>query len=159
MKAKKVLYQQHRQFAQRLRIDKASVKTREDYLSAIPTISLPRLNTEYPPQHLDVCETEDIQTLWQQYRHGMKHPDKREARSHGGSWPSMMILNEAELQKVVEVDESAVFRDSGTEEIVAVVLRDVCGDPGILEWITNVIHENVGWRRNVRVCTLCLLIC
>ena len=69
-----------------------------------------------------------------------------------------MILNEAELQHMVEVGESAIFRDSETEEIVAVVLRDVCGDPGVLKWITEVARENVGWRRNVRVRNLCFLI-
>jgi len=68
-----------------------------------------------------------------------------------------MVLDEAELQKVVGVSESAIFKDADTGEIVAVVLRNVCGEQGVLDWVTDVIHENVGWRRNVRVSTLCLL--
>jgi len=157
--ARKALYHQHRRFAHQLCIDKASVATHDNYLSAIPTITLPRLDSEYPPHLYDVCETEDIQTLWTDYCHNKKHPDLREARHHGGSWPKTMVLDETELQKVVGVDESAVFKDVDTGEIVAVVLRNVCGEQGVLDWVTDVIYENVGWHRNVRVSTLCLLAC
>jgi len=64
----------------------------------------------------------------------------------------MTVLDKAKLQKVVEAEESAIIHDSKTGEVIAVVLRCVCGDPGILEWVTSIIQENVGWRRNVRVC-------
>ena len=67
-----------------------------------------------------------------------------------------MALDEMKLQKVVDVDESAISWDSATGAIVAVVFWNVCGDPGVLEWVTNVIWENVSWCQNVRVCTLCL---
>ena len=108
---------------------------------------------------MDVCETEEIQTLWTEYRSGRRHPDPREARAHGGTWPSTIIIDEARLQKVVGVDESVIFTDAKTGDIIAVVLRDVCGDAGVLEWVTGIIQENVGWRRNVRVSELHYLAC
>lgn len=156
-KAKKALYHQHRQFATRLRVDAASIHTRDDYVATIPSTTLSQLTAEYPPHRRDVCETEEIKTVWTEYRHGRPHPDRREAKANGGSWPSMVILDETKLQKVVGEDESIIIYDSETQEVVAVVLRDVCGDPGVLEWVTGVIQENVGWRRNVRVCTFTFL--
>ena len=62
----------------------------------------------------------------------------------GGSWPQTIVLDQTKLQKVVEVDESAIIYDSKTGEIAGVVLRNVCGDPGVLEWVTSIIQENVG---------------
>ena len=157
-KARSLHRRQHRQLARQLRIEKASISTRDGYLSTVPTLALTRLQEEYPPHRHDVCETEEILTIWADYRSTKKHPDKREARANGGSWPETTILDKTKLQKVVEADESAIIHDSKTGEVIAVVLRDVCGDPGILEWVTSIIQENVGWRRNVRVCVWYFLV-
>lgn len=150
-------YHQHRKFARRIHIDRASVNKREEFLQTIPTISLPQLVNEYPPHHHDVCETKEIETIWTNYRNGRKHPDPREARAMDGTWAPTLILDETRLQKVVEEDESVIIHDSETGKVVGVVIRNVCGDPGVLAWVTSVIQENVGWRRNVRVCDCCLL--
>lgn len=148
---KKRYRQEHRKFASRLRIDTASKSQSNIYVGAVPTRELPRLGAEYPPSHLDICETEDIETLWTDYRKEKRHPDLREAKVNGGSWPETMILDEKQLQLVVEPDQSIIVYDSDSGEIVAVVLRNTCGDPGVLEWVSGVIEENVGLRRNVRV--------
>lgn len=150
-KVQKLNYHKHRNFAHRLRIDTAAFKEREKFLENIPTIFLRRLKTEYPPRRRDVCETEEIARIWNEYRANRKHPDPREARSMGGTWAETIVLNEAKLQRVIEVDESVIIRDMKTREIIGVVIRGACGDPGVLEWVTDIIHDNVGWRRNVRV--------
>jgi len=60
---------------------------------------------------------------------------------------------------VVGVDKSAIFQDADTGGIIAVILWNMCSEQGVLDWVTDVIHENVGWCQNIRVSTLCLLAC
>ena len=147
-------YQQHRKLASRLHIDKASVEGRQEFLEEIPTIFLPCFKEEYPPCRHDVCENEEIQAMWNEYRNKRKHPDPREAHAMGCTWAETLVLDEEKLQKVVGEDESVIICNSKTGDIAGVVIRNASGDPGVLKWVTEIIQKNVGWRRNVRVCIL-----
>lgn len=68
-----------------------------------------------------------------------------------GTWAPTVILDKEKLQYEVKVDQSAIIYDAKTEEIIGVIIRNACGDPGVLQWVTGIIRQNVGWRRNVRV--------
>ena len=125
-------------------------KTKHSKLEGVPTIPLPRLAEPYPPPLHDIYETEEIAAIWHNHRANKKHPD-----SHGrsaGKWPKLEQLNKDKLAHTVEVNESAIIRDDKSGKVVAVVLRNFVRDEEILEWVTSLACENVGVRRNVRVC-------
>ena len=63
----------------------------------------------------------------------------------------LLQLQSSLLNYTVPSDESVFTQDSTTQEVVVVVLRKICDDGDILEWVNRIITENLVVRRNIRV--------
>jgi hypothetical protein len=145
-KAQQKPYQHRRiQFTKRIGL---SPKTKGSKLAGIPTIRLKALLVEYPPSGHDIYETIEAQKIWAEHRKTAVFPDKR------GSWKPMHELDPALLQHVVRGDQSIIIRDSKTDELIGLVIRDfTSGCTHLLDWINEIIMENNDVRKSVRVGT------
>ena len=116
-----------------------SPRTRQARIKNVCEVYCPRLATPYPPPERDIYETEEIGAIWREHRAGKEHPE-------------MEKLDKEKLALIVEPDQSIIVRDADTKELAAVILRGFCRNDEVLEWITSVVDENVGLRRDIRVC-------
>ena len=118
-------------------------------LADASTIWLTELEEEYPPSGHDIYELAAIRQLWEQYCAAINFPDAR------GSWKPYHRLDPACLQHTVEEDVSTIIRDTKTNEIICVVIRNFSnGNNNLLDWINSIIKENNGARRSIRVSSI-----
>ena len=118
-------------------------------LADASTIWLTELEEEYPPSGHDIYELAAIRQLWEQYHAAINFPDAR------GSWKPYHRLDPARLQHTVEEDVSTIIRDTKTNEIICVVIRNFSnGNNNLLDWINSIIKENNGARRSIRVSSI-----
>lgn len=116
-----------------------------DLYSGIPTITVTRLATPFPPPYLYVSESEAI------YDKNMKFVLRRNLPD-GRKWRKLIYKLDDPERLVYDLppDESAVFEDENGK-LVAVVIRNACGHEGVLEFLDSSIDQVVATRRNVRV--------
>ena len=123
-------------------------KAKGSKLAGIPIIVLKSLEQEYPPSGHNICETASAQQIWESYRQATPYPDHRD----GKTWKPFHELNPGHLQHTVYENDSAIIRDSKTNDIVCLVIRNFTnGNKRLLEWINGIIVENNNVRRSVRV--------
>ena len=119
-----------------------------DKLKGIPTIYLRRRSKAYPPYAHDIYETAETREIWEGYRARMLYPDRRGDMT----WKPFHQLDPNCLQLIVEEDKSAIIRDNKSRELIGVVIRNFSNyNRRLLDWINEVIDENTGSRRSVRV--------
>ena len=147
---KKNLQYRHRQLTEELGL---APKTKHSRLQNVPTQRLPCLVQPYPPSGKDICETEEIASIWKNLWKVKKHPDTR-GKESGKEWAELEFLDERKLGLVVGVDESVLIRDLKSGGLVAVVIRNFARNGEVLDWVNGVIDENVGLWRGIRVCCL-----
>jgi hypothetical protein len=142
----------HRQWRRKQLVEKLGLtaKTQHSRLAGVQTRYLSACADPYPPPGCDIYETDEIASIWLNNRAGKKHPDGRGKSK--GTWPKLERLDDAKLALIVEANESVIVRDADTGDIVMVVIRNFAGDDEVLDWITDVVDENIGLRRGIRVC-------
>ena len=123
-------------------------KTQGQKLAGINTISLPTLQKEYPPSGYDIYETDDVHQMWKAYREVTPYPDCRGGRT----WKPFHKLDPNSLQYIVRANKSIIIYDKKTKQIVRLVIRNFSGSKAeVLEWVNEVIVENVDLRKSVHV--------
>lgn len=103
------------------------------------------VESAYPPVDEWIVESEEIDRIWRGHIETGKLPDRRNPR-----YP-MHRVDPSHLSFDLKPDCSAVFKDATTGEVIMVVMRDFCRDKATLDWITEVVLENIEVERNIRV--------
>lgn len=117
---------------------------RDQYLSTIPTLSLPRLARPYPPAGYSVYETLSAGRKWRHFLHVRKQHDSRTRKR------PLMMLDPNKLNATIGADESRIIRDD-KGQLVGLVLRDFCVDRDVLDWVNQTIARSAGLRKSIRV--------
>ncbi|KAH9912790.1 hypothetical protein B0H21DRAFT_659601, partial [Amylocystis lapponica] len=100
---------------------------------------------EYPPLGYWLYESSEIEALWHGRLVVEESPDGRNTRH------PMMKAEDDELSYIVQPDESIIFYDKYTNELVALVLRNFCLDGEVLAWADSVVAEATSLKRSVRI--------
>ena len=87
-------------------------------LDSIPVYYIDRLSTPYPPLNTWIHETDIIGEQWRHQIEYGKLADNRQSRK------PLVKLDFGKLQHNVEITSNALFRDSKTNEIIGLVLRN-----------------------------------
>ena len=119
--------------------------TKQEFLSNIKVISLPRLQTPYPPKDHWVVESHAIDVQWREHIEMGKQPDVRQKR-----YP-LFPVQPSQLQLDVGTDESILIYDSISGELVMAVIRNFCQHPDLLTCIDDIIKQSVESRKSIRV--------
>ena len=117
-------------------------------LAGISTILLKRCQQFYPPRAHDIYEAPATRKIWEDYRASTPYPDPRGGRT----WKPLLELDPNRLQHVVKENQSTIIKDISSHEIIGIVIRNFSNNnKKLLSWINEVIAENTGSRRSVRV--------
>lgn len=116
-----------------------------DIYTNIPTITVERLATPFPPPYLYVSESQAI------YNKNMKFVLEHNLPD-GRKWCKLIYkLDEPQrLTYDLPPTESAVFEDE-KGKLVGIVIHNACGHEGVLEFMDSAIDQVVATRRHVRV--------
>lgn len=118
----------------------------EDLYANIAVHEVTKVAVPYPPVDEWVAETPEIAAMWQaRIERGKLHDDRGYRRE-------IHILDPERLQYDLQPEESALFVDKVTGKLVMAVIRNFCRDQGVLDWLTDIILENVDARKSIRVC-------
>lgn len=115
----------------------------------IKTVLVKRLLQEYPPKHFWACDDIAIEEKWAPALKNRKMKDDRDKRED-----STYLLDEAEFRDaggIVFENESVIYRDETTKEVVGVVIRNLINHPGLLEWLDSRVKLACKERRYSRV--------
>ncbi|KAI4198457.1 MAG: hypothetical protein LQ350_005252 [Teloschistes chrysophthalmus] len=117
-------------------------------IQPVRTVWVTRLAEAYPPQYSWACDSQEVETKWATILRTRKLADKREPRRA----KTFLVDEEKFLAAggIVKEDESTVFRDDSTHEVVGVVVRKLIDNPGILEWLDRRVKIACHERRNTR---------
>jgi hypothetical protein len=114
-------------------------------LASVPVYYINRLSVIYPLLNTCIYETDIIGDQWQyQLEHG-KLADVRQSRK------PLAKLDFNKLQHNVNVTSNAIFRDSQTNEIVGLVLRNFVGRKDVQQWASTVIDDSLRMKKSVRL--------
>ncbi|KAF7784937.1 hypothetical protein Agabi119p4_1102 [Agaricus bisporus var. burnettii] len=116
----------------------------ERWNSALPTIRLPKLKTPFPEPGKYVCEDEAIKSLWNHRLMEARQADKRLKRCEP------VVIDLSRLTRDVQVTEDLVIRDSGTGEIVLMVVRHFSRNIDTIDWMEDIVAEATEICRNIR---------
>ncbi|KAL9575996.1 MAG: hypothetical protein Q9212_007484 [Teloschistes hypoglaucus] len=117
-------------------------------IQPVRTVWVTRLAEPYPPQYSWACDSQEIEHKWAAILQGRKLADVRDPRR-----ATTFLLDEGKFLAAggtVKEDESVVFRDDSTSEVVGVVIRKLIDNPGILEWLDRRVKIACHERRNTR---------
>jgi hypothetical protein len=102
---------------------------RDDILKTINTIHMKKSKNPFPPKRQWFSESPEITQLWREQLTIGKLHDKRQSR-----YPIVTARpNNKDWRRVVKSDEDIIVRDAESNEIVLLVMRNLCGDPEVLE--------------------------
>ena len=107
-------------------------------------VEVQKASIPYPPVQHWVVETNEIAELW--------HPHCVDGRLHdkrGKHYPLFQV-DEQELV-IARADQSVLFVDKDSGELVAFVIRDWCPEVGVLESISATVHGAAAYKKNARV--------
>ncbi|KAI0390419.1 hypothetical protein F5Y17DRAFT_468965 [Xylariaceae sp. FL0594] len=119
---------------ERLELD-WSAKQRDAFLGKVKVVDIERLDEPYPIDGYYVAGTAKAKRQWDAYwrvRWSVKTFDKRR------------------LRYIIPQDESVIFRDAETKQVVFVVLRDFLADEAVRESMISVCKELTNSRRDDR---------
>ncbi|KAI1504255.1 hypothetical protein F5X99DRAFT_406324 [Biscogniauxia marginata] len=120
---------------------------RDAFIKDIKVVDLPRLSVPYPIDGFYVAGTEKAKAEWDEYWHGKPLKDPRYNR---GLRREILNLDESRLQYIIRQDESVIFRDSDTKELVLVVIRNFIPDERLRKNMVELCKEIIRNRRDDR---------
>ncbi|KAG2091220.1 uncharacterized protein F5147DRAFT_823307, partial [Suillus discolor] len=101
--------------------------------------------TPYPPKGHWIYEETAAYNCWKDWIVSGHQPDSRIPRK------PLLHINPSNLQLVVHEAESCIIRDAADSSIIAVVMRNFCGHPGVLSWVDEVICNVVQEKKSIRL--------
>ncbi|TBU51964.1 hypothetical protein BD310DRAFT_833189 [Dichomitus squalens] len=107
-------------------------------------IEVQKCQKPYPPLQHWVVESGEIAELWHAHCVDGKLHDKR-----GKHYP-LFRVDETELV-VARADQSVLFVDKDSRELVAFVIRNWCPEAGIVDSVNAVVHNAAAYKKNVRL--------
>ena len=114
-------------------------------LKGIERLDVKALTDAYPPMGHWVCETASIERKWQKHLQTGRQPDARLPRL------PLHFLQKSRLTHDIGPLDSASIYDADTGELEAIVVREFCPNPKVLEPVNNIIEEAVIERKSIRV--------
>ncbi|KAG6818847.1 hypothetical protein H0H93_001071, partial [Arthromyces matolae] len=114
------------------------------FLSSLPIIYISRPSSPYPPENYCVAESEAIYRRWKSTLLTDKQPDARRKRS------SLLHLDYSKLSYNLGPEDSAIFRDPSTRDIIAIVIRNACRESDLLDWADGIIADGCKERKSIR---------
>ncbi|RYP80725.1 hypothetical protein DL769_002322 [Monosporascus sp. CRB-8-3] len=120
---------------------------RDEYISNIKVVDLPRLEEPYPINDFFTAGTPKAKREWDAY---WKEKQLVDPRYNKGQRRAIINLDKSRLQYVIKQDESVMFRDADTKELVLVVLRNFIPDDNIRETMIEICREILKYRRDDR---------
>ncbi|KAG6819413.1 hypothetical protein H0H93_012073 [Arthromyces matolae] len=114
------------------------------FLSSLPVIFISRPSSPYPPENYCIAESDAIYRHWEATLLTDKQPDARRKRS------SLLHLDYSLLSYNLGPNESAIFRDPTTREIIAIIIRNACREPGLLDWADSIVADACKERDSIR---------
>ena len=114
-------------------------------LDNIPVYYIDRLSTPYPPLNTWIYETDIIGEQWRDQIEYGKQADSRQSRK------PLVKLDFGKLQHNVEITSNAVFRDSKTNEIIGLVLRNFVGREDVRQWASMIIDDSTKMKKSARL--------
>ncbi|KAI0121950.1 hypothetical protein F4814DRAFT_457819 [Daldinia grandis] len=113
---------------------------RDEFLTNIKVVELPKLESPYPPTDLSLDGTPEAKHQWQQYQEDELRRDPQYTK---GSYQEIMDLDCSHLKYIVPQEESVIIRDINTRETVLIVLRDSIPDEDLQKKMIGVCRELV----------------
>ncbi|KAI0481029.1 hypothetical protein GGR56DRAFT_688446 [Xylariaceae sp. FL0804] len=120
---------------------------RDAYVGALKVVDLHRLPEPYPLDQYYTAGTPTARKQWTAYWDGRPVKD---SRYNHGERRDILDMDESRLQYIIPQDESVVFRDADTKELVLVVLRDFMPDETLRGTMVDLCKEIIRHRRNDR---------
>ncbi|KAI0114571.1 hypothetical protein F4776DRAFT_673844 [Hypoxylon sp. NC0597] len=120
---------------------------RDAYLSTVKIVDLPRLAEPYPPKDFFVAGTPKSGGQWGVYWNGKPLKDPRYNR---GLRRGIIDFDYSRLKYIIQQDESVIFRDADTKDIVLVVLRNFIPNEELRRSMIRTCQEIIKYRRDDR---------
>lgn len=120
---------------------------RDQYLSNVKVVDIARLKEPYPANNYYTAGTPKAKKQWETYWNGKPLYDRRYNK---GQRRHILNIDTSRLQYIIRQNESVVFRDADTNELVLVVLRSFVPDEYVRKTMVNVCKEILKYRRDDR---------
>lgn len=120
---------------------------RDQYLDNVKVVDITRLEEPYPVNDYFTAGTPKAKKQWDAFWHNKPLCDRR---NNKGKRRQILNLDTSRLQYIIKQDESVMFRDADTKELVLVVLRDFVPDEDVRETMVGVGNEILKYRRDDR---------
>ncbi|KAI1468320.1 uncharacterized protein F4812DRAFT_362544 [Daldinia caldariorum] len=114
-----------------------SPRQRDKYLANIKVVDLPRLSQEYPPNECFMVETPETTKQWEEnWKDQLERPELDFCVPY-----EVLNLDYTRMRHIIQQDESVIFRDLDSKEIVLVVLRDFVPDEDLRKKMEGVCQK------------------
>ncbi|KAI0836884.1 hypothetical protein F5Y06DRAFT_304959 [Hypoxylon sp. FL0890] len=120
---------------------------RDDYLSKVKVVDLPKLDEPYPINDYFSAGTPKAKREWEEYWRGKPLKDPR---YNHGLRREILDLDYSRFLYIIQQDESVIFRDAATKEIVLVVLRNFIPSEELRKTMVDTCREIIKYRRDDR---------
>ena len=135
-------------FKKQLMFDLKLLLTPEEYdaeLTSIPVYYMDRLSTAYPPLNTWIYETDIVGEQWRYQIEQGKLADNRQSRK------PLVKLDTDKLKHNVASTSNAIFRDSQTNEIIGLVLRNFVRRDDVRQWASAILDDSIKMKKSVRL--------
>jgi hypothetical protein len=123
-----------------------SADRRDQFLSSLPSLQLPKLQKPWPPKDVWLSESTDTAHLWRRhFQHARLH-DKRTKRK-----PVIVATTDRPWTKIIRADENAIVRDAASGKIILIVIRNFCGNQEVLDWASDIVQDTLDIKKSVRL--------
>lgn len=115
----------------------------------MPKVLVERLKVPYPPANLWMAETKEIADLWREEIRSRKLADNRVKSRE--NLRDIGIVDKDKVQLIVEEDQTRLYVDPHTDELIGITFRDFTSDSKVLQWLDDRAKSSIRWRRGARV--------
>ena len=123
-----------------------SEQARDAFLASTQKVFVRRLADPYPPRGEWVAESAEIKDLWQDKLSNRKLADERVHRKD-----VIHMLDPDRLQHTAQSDQSVIYIDIDTDELVGFVVRRFTSNAGVLGWLDDRVIAVSNEQRSIRV--------
>ncbi|KAI0142829.1 hypothetical protein GGR57DRAFT_519159 [Xylariaceae sp. FL1272] len=130
-----------------LALDWTSEERDAYHKTEVKTVYLKRLDAPYPIDNCYTAGTETAKDQWEAYWHGKS---LKEPRYNGGLRRGIVNLEKEKLQYIIPQNESVIFRDADTKNLVLVILRNAVPSEPLRKTMVDTCKEILRNRRSDR---------